>query len=72
MPQPTSASMSTGLKVLLAAAAVAQVAGVGAAHADISRRQESELRGSKLMWRALTLTSVVGPPWYFLRGKRRA
>jgi hypothetical protein len=68
-PQP-STPLSTRAKVLLGAAAAAQTAAIGAAHADISRRDESQLHGSKTKWRAIALISVVGPFWYFLRGRR--
>ncbi len=61
---------STRTKVIIAIAATIEIALVGVAHADISRRKPSELNGSKLQWRAITLITFLGPIVYFLRGRR--
>ena len=66
----SSAPMSTMLTMLLWGSVAAQLAAVGVAHADISRRDPSELNGSKTKWRAITLIHAIGPLWYFRSGRR--
>ncbi len=60
---------SAGGKVLLGLLIVIQLALTGAAHADLSRRDASEIRGSKAKWRAITLINFIGPILYFSRGR---
>lgn len=43
-----------------------------AAQRDISRRPAEQIRGSKLLWRAVSLVNFVGPGSYFIFGRRRA
>lgn len=63
--------VATRTKILLIAAAAVQVAAIGAAHGDITKRDETEIEGSKSKWRAISsLTPAVGPLLYFLRGRR--
>jgi hypothetical protein len=42
-----------------------------AAQRDISRRPAEEIRGSKALWRAVTLINFIGPGSYFTFGVRR-
>ncbi len=41
-----------------------------AAQVDLSERSESELNGSKRMWRILTFVNYIGPIAYFAFGRR--
>lgn len=52
---------------LLAAEAVL----VGLTERDIARRPSEEIRGPKLLWRAIATQNVVGPAAYVLLGRRR-
>ena len=70
MTSHNRARPSTGSLVLLGAAAAAQLAAIGAAHADITQRRSSQLEGSKVKWGAISLIPAVGPLWYFLSGRR--
>ncbi len=38
---------------------------------DLSRRSESEINGSKLLWRALVFINYLGPLAYFVFGRKR-
>jgi hypothetical protein len=42
-----------------------------AALADIRRRPQEEIRGSKRVWAATAFVNFVGPLSYFLFGRRR-
>ena len=42
-----------------------------AALADIRRRPQEEIRGSKRVWAAAAFVNFVGPLSYFLFGRRR-
>ena len=42
------------------------------AQRDLNRRDPSELRGSKALWRVLCLTNTVGPVLYFRWGRRKS
>jgi hypothetical protein len=57
-----------GLWALLALEAVL----VTAAEYDIHRRPAGEIRGPKLLWRALATQNVIGPAAYFGLGIRRS
>lgn len=46
-----------------------QLALIGAAHADISRRPADQIRGSKMTWRLISLINIIGPIIYFRRGR---
>ncbi len=39
------------------------------AQIDIGRREPDEIRGSKLMWRLISLVSFIGPILYFTVGR---
>lgn len=64
----TTIDRTTTTDALLWAAAVAQGLAIGAAHMDLSRRPASQVGGSKMRWRLITLLPVGGPLWYFRRG----
>jgi hypothetical protein len=52
-------------------AAAVQLSLLIAAQRDISRRPAGEIRGSKALWRAVTLINFIGPGSYFTFGVRR-
>jgi hypothetical protein len=58
---PQRAVVVSGTVVELTLFALAQI--------DISRRDSAEIRGSKLLWRAICLISFVGPVLYFTVGR---
>ncbi len=70
MKNVSSSLTTSGTQVIIAIAAAVEIAFLGAAHADISGRDPSGLRGRKEKWRAITLIRLVDPSWYFLRGRR--
>ena len=41
-----------------------------AAQRDISRRPAEQIRGSKAVWRAVTLINFIGPGSYFAFGRK--
>lgn len=51
-------------------AAVVQLSLLIAAQRDISRRPAEQIRGSKAMWRMVTLINFVGPGSYFAFGRK--
>jgi len=48
---------------------VVQLALLAAAQADISRRPEEQIRGTKKMWRMIAFINYFGPIAYFLFGR---
>lgn len=52
------------------AVATIQLALLVAAQRDISRRPAEQIRGSKAMWRAVTLINFIGPGSYFAFGRK--
>ena len=50
---------------------VVQVALLVAALADIYRRPQEEVRGSKWLWTAAAFVNFVGPISYFVFGRKR-
>jgi hypothetical protein len=52
------------------AAATVQLALLVAAQRDISRRPAEQIRGSKALWRAVTLINFIGPGSYFAFGRK--
>lgn len=63
--------LSPETRRVLTAGAVVQIALLGAAHLDLSRRSADEIRGKKGVWRLLTLINFVGPITYFMFGRRK-
>jgi hypothetical protein len=51
-------------------AATVQLALLVAAQRDISRRPAEQIRGSKALWRAVTLINFIGPGSYFAFGRK--
>lgn len=82
VPRPRSAQFSTlidfyrglsprarlALWVLLAIEAILIVA----AERDIQRRPAADIRGPKLLWRAIATQNILGPAAYFWLGRRPA
>ncbi|WP_211877144.1 PLDc N-terminal domain-containing protein [Pseudarthrobacter albicanus] len=52
------------------AAAIVQLVLLIAAQRDISRRPAEQIRGSKAVWRAVTLINFIGPGSYFAFGRK--
>ena len=63
--------LSPQTRKVLTAGVVVQIALLGAAHLDLSRRSADEIRGKKGVWRLLTLINFVGPITYFIFGRRK-
>lgn len=70
--QHSSEPISIRKRVMIAIAATVQFALLAAAQADLLRRPESAVRGSKWAWRAISLVNFVGPLAYFVFGRRSA
>lgn len=51
-------------------AAVVQLSLLIAAQRDISRRPAEQIRGSKAMWRMVSLINFIGPGSYFVFGRK--
>jgi hypothetical protein len=67
----TWAELSPPAKFGTIMAACVQLSLLVAAQRDISRRPAEEIRGSKALWRAVTLINFIGPGSYFTFGVRR-
>jgi hypothetical protein len=63
--------LSQPQKAGVIAAALGQLAPLGAALADLRRRPSAQVRGSKRLWTAAVFVNFVGPLAYFLLGRRR-
>ena len=70
-PRKTWAELSPPAKFGTIVAACVQLSLLVAAQRDISRRPAEEIRGSKALWRAVTLINFIGPGSYFTFGVRR-
>jgi hypothetical protein len=67
----TWAELSPLAKFGTLAAASVQLSLLVAAQRDISRRPAEQIRGSKALWRIVTLVNFIGPGSYFTFGVRR-
>jgi Phospholipase_D-nuclease N-terminal len=65
------ASLPPRYRVLLGAAAVAEIGLAAAAWTDIKRRPADQINGSKILWAGLSFVNFVGPLSYFAFGRRR-
>jgi Phospholipase_D-nuclease N-terminal len=65
------ADLSTPQRAGVVAAGAVQLALLGAALADLARRADAEVNGSKRVWAAVSLVNFVGPLAYFAFGRRR-
>lgn len=61
--------LDTPQRTAIVAGAVVQLTLFAAAQIDISRREPSEVRGSKLFWRLVCLINFIGPVMYFAFGR---
>jgi len=57
--------------VAVVLAAVVQLALLGAALADLRRRDAGQLNGPRWMWVLLSFVNFVGPLTYFAVGRRK-
>ena len=62
---------SSGQKAAMIVLGLIQVALLIAAQRDIGRTRDSEINGSKGMWRALAFVNWVGPISWFVFGRKR-
>ncbi len=62
---------SSGQKAAMIVMGLIQVTLLIAAQRDIGRRRDSEINGSKGMWRALAFVNFVGPLSWFVFGRKR-
>jgi hypothetical protein len=62
---------SSGQKAAMIVLGIIQLALLIAAQRDIGRRRDSEINGSKGMWRALAFVNWVGPISWFAFGRKR-
>ncbi|WP_308491558.1 hypothetical protein [Microbacterium terrisoli] len=69
MAKPRWNELSPGLRAVIVIAGVVQIGLIGAAHADLSRRADAQVRGPKRMWRLISLINYVGPIAYFVAGR---
>jgi hypothetical protein len=70
MTQKSWAEASPGQRLLVVLGGIVQMGLLVAAQVDITRRPAAEIRGSKRMWRAVSLINFFGPIAYFVRGRR--
>jgi hypothetical protein len=62
---------STGQKVAMIVLGLIQLTLLVAAQRDIGKRRDSEINGSRGMWRALAFINWVGPISWFAFGRKR-
>lgn len=58
-------------RALIIAASVVQVGLLGAALADLRRRDPAEIAGPRWVWAVVSLINFAGPISYFVFGRRR-
>lgn len=63
--------LSPRAKVAVAGVAVAHVALVGVAHADLSKRPAAQIRGPKWAWRLLTASNTTFTVAYLIWGRHK-
>jgi hypothetical protein len=61
--------LDTPQRTVMIAGGVVQLTLFAAAQIDITRRDDDEIRGSKLMWRLICLVNFIGPVLYFAFGR---
>ncbi|HET8930767.1 MAG TPA: hypothetical protein VFN21_08940 [Acidimicrobiales bacterium] len=64
--------LSPRAKVAVAGVAVAHVALVGVAHADLSKRPAAQIRGPKWAWRLLTASNTTFTVAYLIWGRHKS
>lgn len=64
--------LSQPQKNAVVAGAVVQLTLLAAAQIDIAKRPAEDIRGSKWLWRVVTLVNFVGPLAYFLIGRKKS
>jgi len=62
--------MNNGQRVSVVLVGIIQIALLAAAMRDIRQRNTEELRGSKMMWRAISFVNFIGPISYFALGRK--
>jgi hypothetical protein len=63
--------LGNGQRMLLLAAAAAELSLKIAALIDIKRRPTDQIRGPKSLWRAAMAVNLLGPLSYFALGRKR-
>jgi len=62
--------MNNGQRAGVVLAGIIQIALLVAALRDIRKRDAEELRGSKMMWGAISFINFIGPITYFALGRK--
>lgn len=70
MASRTWSELSSTQQRVIVAAAVVEVAMTLAAWRDLASRPAGRVRGSRRVWALAVLVQPVGPPAYFLCGRR--
>jgi hypothetical protein len=63
--------LSPTSRAAIVAGAVVQLGLLGTALADLRRRRDDEINGSRRLWVAVSFVNFVGPIAYFVFGRRR-
>lgn len=63
--------MSKGQRISVLVSGAVNLALLVAAQRSIAKTPDSNIRGKKVMWRALSFINFFGPVSYFLVGRRR-
>jgi hypothetical protein len=66
------ADLSPGVKVAIVVGAIAELIMTTIALRDLARRPSATVRGPKVLWLPVFFVQPVGPPLYFLFGRRDA
>ena len=63
-------NMNNSQRAAILLSGIVQIALLVAALRDIRKRNAEELRGSKMMWRAISFVNFIGPITYFALGRK--
>lgn len=70
MRQKSWSDLTPTQRRLVVVAGVAEAALTAAALVNLTRRPAQQVRGPKAVWAAVCFVQPVGPPAYFLAGRR--
>ena len=63
--------LPAGKRAMVLTAVSVQLSLLLTAQADLRRRSDDEIRGSKRVWRAVAFVNFIGPLAYFVFGRKR-
>ncbi|WP_309073717.1 PLD nuclease N-terminal domain-containing protein [Paenarthrobacter sp.] len=63
--------MTKGQRIMLLVSGAVNMALLGAAQRSIGKTPDEQIRGKKVIWRAVSFINFFGPVSYFLFGRRR-